>query len=307
MSSWYRHKDPPFQSIKFIVQCPHQQFLAYSILEGMFKYKSSARKWKSIYYYTPKFNNNDWNLHNLFYDSATSRYIETTNTVRIYGPRIPRAIYQFVDINLNEDSQELKIFDIDPNDTFDSIYYHRLNSLRFHPFDTKKNRWDTRWIPNLYSEITKKPRYSSDKTHNLSVQVKALNPHVIVSEDERYLMCFGGRIKEDSEWPLLNNIVVIDTRKDMLWKSSIITPCTNFVINIVRDQIYDQLLVHGYINNLWKQHEFRNTAPLSIALITLITHWMRIEIIHLIGEETEGKKCKHWSIDIDTILQSIIQ
>ena len=94
----------------------------------------------------------------------------------------------------------------------------------------------------------------------------------------------------------------------MIFIKTISTRCSfNFIITIVRDQTYDELLVHGYINNLWKQYEFKNIAPLPIALVTLITHWMRIEIIHLIGEPTKSKKCKHWSIDTDTILQSIIQ
>ena len=304
MSSWYRHKDPPFQSIKFIVQCPHQQFLVYSS-SGLFKYQSWAKKWKLIYNH----NNNDEELQMLFNRSAHSGYIEKTNTMRIYDSvHFVHEIRPFIRINLNEDSQDLKISQKDPNDAFNwnSTYYHRFNSSHYHQFDTKTNVWNTRWINDSYCEIRKKSRYLSDKTHNLSVQVKCKNPHVIVSEEEKFFICFGGEIEEDSDWYYINRIVIIDTRKDMLWKSSITTPCFNFIITIVRDQTYDELLVHGYINNLWKQYEFKNIAPLPIALVTLITHWMRIEIIHLIGKESESKKCKHWSIDIDTVLQSII-
>ena len=97
---WHKHKTAPFRYVNYIVQCPHNQLLAWSDIDGMYKYEAYATKWKLLY------NNNDPLVQRVLNNADEADYFEKTNIIRIYDNQ--GFGYHFVNIDLNKDCQQLK-------------------------------------------------------------------------------------------------------------------------------------------------------------------------------------------------------
>ena len=99
-----------------------------------------------------------------------------------------------------------------------------------------------------------------------------------------------------------NFVHVYNVRKHQLSRSCIRVPyesCINPAM-ITRNDNNDNLLTFGFINDCYKNQEFKDVQVLPFYLIKFISNWVYFETIHLIH-------CpKHWTIDVDDVIKSTL-
>ena len=125
--------------------------------------------------------------------------------------------------------------------------------------------------------------------------------HIVCTAYEKYLIFLCGKEKHPYYSILLTtkNIFVYDMMNKTLLKSSIGTPEHDCNVAADRNEKGEDLLVFGYINELWRTSGFRSMSSLPFYLIRLIKKWVCIERIYLYGN------CKIYTINVDVIIQSV--
>ena len=128
------------------------------------------------------------------------------------------------------------------------------------------------------------------------------NSHIICTAHEKYLIFLAG--KEKDRWEFIHafitkSIFVYDMMNKTLLKSPIET-CENCcTVMMDRNEKGEDLLVFGYMNELWRTSEFRSMPLLPFYFIRLIKKWVCIERIYMYGTD------KVYMINVDIIIQSV--
>ena len=127
--------------------------------------------------------------------------------------------------------------------------------------------------------------------------IPSIDSHIISIDNDRYLLLFGGSITDEED--NTNQISIINLKQWKSMKTTIKIPCYGFCVSVIQNQIRDNLIIYGYINDLWKSQQFQTFNKFPIHLINLIGQWIKYDRVHLIGQGY------HWSLSVDQIFQSI--
>ena len=131
---------------------------------------------------------------------------------------------------------------------------------------------------------------------------------IVVTRDERYIICLGG-LKQEEDYNIIVNddIWVVDTNtiddheSGVFRRSKMRLPqpgkCKAVIVNNRYD---DELLVFGYFRN---NHDYKDFPE---ELVRLMVEWMSIEYIHVFMRNAESNKRErdylHWKISVDLII-----
>ena len=91
--------------------------------------------------------------------------------------------------------------------------------------------------------------------------------HMFTTTDEQYLFLFVGNDLFVNPQKPTKDIFILDLKKKKLLKSQIKIPIVNCIANLHKS---DDLLVFGYVHQLWKSPEFSYVPSLPFYLIKLI-------------------------------------
>lgn len=122
---------------------------------------------------------------------------------------------------------------------------------------------------------------------------------IVISSDERYLILLGSYEHKMSRHS--KDIVVLDFKTMELRESLVKLPVENVMINMHNNEFGKNLLIFGYVNELWKSSEYSYVPSLPIYLIRLIGKCMHIEYVHII--KADKNTSLHWRINVDDILK----
>lgn len=116
---------------------------------------------------------------------------------------------------------------------------------------------------------------------------------ILATGDEQHLILMG-----NLDDPIL--VLDIETKKVMI--SDIKPPMRKFHYGeSLRNEFREDLLLFGYVNNLWKSEEYSHTPTLPFYLIKLIAQWICLDKIRL-SNTFNGS---YWEIDVDQVLNQL--
>eukprot|EP01084_Bolivina_argentea_P264519 448094_1 len=122
---------------------------------------------------------------------------------------------------------------------------------------------------------------------------------IVATKNEQYFIVLGG-FKGFAE--LSKCIFLFDVKNKAFLQSSLECPeAGSYNATIMRDDIMDELMVFGYVNQCFATDEFVSVQKLPFYLIKLINRWICNEWIYLV-QYISGK---HWKIHVDSIIQSV--
>ena len=145
--------------------------------------------------------------------------------------------------------------------------------------------------------------YSLTKNQWIEWDIKGLNNYlakIVKTKNEQYLILFGGWNVEKCEYS--KQIYVLDLKMKILRKSSIRLPLRFVFCSICEKTEIANLLVFGYVNQLWQTEEYLYIQSLPFYLIKLIEKWICFQYIHLVGQLQLN--CRHWIMNVDDIIKS---
>ena len=138
-------------------------------------------------------------------------------------------------------------------------------------------------------------------------------PDILMTMDERYILIIGATLSQHYS----DRIKVIDMREKQASESGsdysvksmyLVVPCNDieemqYKENVVRTfgGYKHDLLVDGWIRNLYQLSEFEGVKMVSKDVVSLLLLWLRKEMIHWIGREAKTKQ--HFAAFVDDILE----
>ena len=133
---------------------------------------------------------------------------------------------------------------------------------------------------------------------NVKLPHKMMNFGYILTFDERFLIIFGGTIKEGDMEEDLNEIWFLDLQNTLTvpkWEKSVVKcPTAGTLYAVLMGSAEDnELLVNGYIREQMKDMEL--LIPMEI--IDLMCLWYSNEIVHLVTRWGND----HWKINVNNI------
>ena len=115
---------------------------------------------------------------------------------------------------------------------------------------------------------------------------------VIMTRDEKYAIIFGGQ--------RCDMIDIFDINKRVVYQSNIKCPQEREYRAMLTDNVEkNNVIIHGYLKNVWKNKEFNNLDQLPLELIILITTFYANEYVHLMRLNGE-----HWRMSLSELLHS---
>lgn len=123
---------------------------------------------------------------------------------------------------------------------------------------------------------------------------------IIATKNKQYLILF-------SLYSFVGNIFLYNIRNKKLIKTDIKIPDDCLYLAIDSNKNRDDLLVFGYVQELFKSPEYQTIPLLPYYLIKLIGKWISFENIHLTGVQEDELITVHWKINIDKIFQSAME
>lgn len=129
---------------------------------------------------------------------------------------------------------------------------------------------------------------------------------VVISEDERYVIFFGG----ERRWERANmmvslktvrTIIICDLKTGIIRESALRCPLNGYFRGIMmNDPQRDELMTFGFVNRMFRMKALQNVQPLPRYLVQMIGHFVASESIHL-----ASKNGGHWKVELDDILKCI--
>ena len=130
----------------------------------------------------------------------------------------------------------------------------------------------------------------------------------VLSKDQKYLIMLGGGNGFGKN--LCDDIKVFDVEQNILLECELKCPFKGAMHAIcMGSDVRDELLVSGYVRELWTSPGFKKMRPFPIALLGVLSPFISIEYVHIVARGYFRKVSvglEHWKISVDGILDSII-
>ena len=129
-----------------------------------------------------------------------------------------------------------------------------------------------------------------------------------VNKTEEFLFILGGeQVLFDGSLQELNIITIYDIQQDRFMECTLECPFKGDMHAIcMGDDKRDELLVFGFVNDLYQAKEFKNLRKLPVCLINLILKRVNNEYLHILQLSYHDDDNQHYKINIDDILNSTI-
>ena len=171
-----------------------------------------------------------------------------------------------------------KIYDGDMVIMENAIHSKARNSIIAYGFDGSPRSEDTKAMICEYSLFTKQWA-----TWNCLPMPKIdCTKAMICTNDGRYVMSFGGSAGPFSDFHRKCDwIIVYDAEQQQSSRSAVRIPTDNYVAITMMDRKQDNVLVHGFVNQSFKQPDFKDLPPMPLYMTQMMAKWFCREYVHL--------------------------
>ena len=199
---------------------------------------------------------------------------------------------------------------------FDEIYdFNRSTEHGFQSHFTWISKPRASIITTTYDHNNKKSpvsviEFKNNKWTNIDIKnCKYLLGSSIISTTNGDYFIFLSGCENTPNFKCHQLIFVYYVKHKKLAKSNITTPATDAIgkATLTRNEEFEDLLTFGYVHDCYKIKNFKNMRMIPFYLIQLIGKWICYETIHLFTVQNDKDRTKkHWTIDVDKIIQSVM-
>ena len=315
----------PLNSHEFII-VPQISIKKYKNQDGIYKYNSIIKQWIKIMDYPKDFKSyahhativKNANIIYIINSTATlfkinliSKSMESKHFDMNLG-QYPGILFVNDDIHIVGGKESSKHFILNQNNEpkkfkqlHDFKVYPHLIPIFFH-----RTQSMIAVVPSIGPNHASMMKYKNGiwKNLNLSSDYYFYFRRVAVTKAQDYMIFISAY--NHKKLQLEHVLFVYDLKNGTVIKSDIKAPTIKSTTAITTRNIErDGLLTFGFVNYCYKLKEFDGVQDLPFYIIKLIEKWVCFEIMHIIELTLSRKDITtkhHWTINVDTIIQSAL-